>query len=318
MSTARCARAQRRKLLHAAEATDGRRAAADGNRPTEPGQWYPFEQMPDAASQPPSSLVPVLPARGWASLREELRDQMGWMYRGQRLAEWSLESSLERAFSAAIRHRAEADLVHRYQQALDNYVPQGQMPACRLDLLGSMQHHGAPTRLLDFTRSPYVAAYFAVEDVEPNETCVIWAINEGACRSLAEGRIGQQVWNWVYESDDWEPHPVVAPAGPVKLSERQIAQQSLFLFQGNVNRSLPDNMRHTFGDQLLDHVVCYAIEGKCRGEILRDLRLMNITRASLFPGLDGFARSLKYALIEESPEERYMRQAKASLRLQGD
>jgi hypothetical protein len=34
---------------------------------------------------------------------------------------------------------------------------------------------------------------------------------------------------------------------------------------------------------------------------------MNISRASLFPGLDGFAQSLKYELIDEEPEQRYRR-----------
>src|SRR5216684_3693164 len=41
--------------------------------------------------------------------------------------------------------------------------------------LALMQHHGAPTRLLDFTWSPYVAAFFALE--RATSDAAIWAIN---------------------------------------------------------------------------------------------------------------------------------------------
>ena len=44
-----------------------------------------------------------------------------------------------------------------------------------------MQHHGAPTRLLDFTYSIYIAAYFALENADPKAdpdgSCAIWAVN---------------------------------------------------------------------------------------------------------------------------------------------
>ena len=39
------------------------------------------------------------------------------------------------------------------------------VPANRLEWLALMQHYGTPTRLLDFTRSPYVACYFALEEL---------------------------------------------------------------------------------------------------------------------------------------------------------
>ena len=260
-------------------------------------------------------LVPLEPAIGWARLREKLRDEKGWIYRGQRSLSWGLQSTLERAFDRESRAAAERDLIFSYSQALPNYLPVGQMPTGHLDLLGSMQHHGAPTRLLDFTRSPYVAAYFAVEDVSPGDSCAIWAVNEGACRSMAEGQIEKSVLEWIYNSPEWESHCVVAPAGLVHPSQRQIAQQSLFLVQGSVHHSLVENALRTFGAQIEEFVKCYSIEGGCRGEILRDLRLMNITRASLFPGLDGFAQSLKYALIEEEPEETYKRQRRKELKM---
>ena len=256
-----------------------------------------------------TALVPMEPVMGWAKLREKLRDEKGWIYRGQRLSTWQLRSTLERIIGVgAPAFQAERDLVYKYRQALRNYLPAGQLPTGRLDLLGSMQHHGAPTRLLDFTRSPYVAAYFAIEDVCPDEQCVVWAVREDACRSLAEGHIERPVLDWIYGSEDWGDPRVVAPAGLLHPSQRQIVQQSLFLVQGSVYHSFADCMRNTLGADIRDYVKCYPIDGGCRGEILQDLRLMNITRASLFPGLDGFAQSLKYELVEEDFGQKYKRQ----------
>ena len=58
---------------------------------------------------------------------------------------------------------------------------------------------------------------------------------------------------------------------------------------------------------LTDGVMKFVIPEAWRGEILQDLRLMNITRATLYPGLDGFAQSLKYALVRESKSQRALR-----------
>lgn len=53
------------------------------------------------------------------------------------------------------------------------------------DLIGwlsLMQHYGAPTRLTDWSMSPFVAAFFAYEQHPLNQDAVIWMLNAAACR----------------------------------------------------------------------------------------------------------------------------------------
>ena len=63
---------------------------------------------------------------------------------------------------------------------------------------------------------------------------------------------------------------------------------------------------------LSEGVRLYTIPRQWRAEVLHDLRLMNVTRATLFSGLDGFAQSLRYSLIQEDPTQRAMRMSPES------
>ena len=261
-----------------------------------------------SSARPP--LVPPEQEMTWASLKNRLRDERDWMFRGQQRLSWRLESSLERAVASADeRAKAEETLRFLFIQAAANYLPSGQLPRQPLDWLATMQHHGTPTRLLDFTRSPYIAAYFAIEDASKDEPCAIWAISESWCRSKADealrraglGSAGLPTFSWLYQAQDWQPVALVAPAGSMQMSTRQIAQQALFGVSGDLSLSFEENLRAMvpLDEDIGEHVKCYQISGDKRGEVLRDLRLMNISRASLYPGLDGFAQSLRYSLVDE-------------------
>ena len=85
------------------------------------------------------------------------------------------------------------------------------------------------------------------------------------------------------------------------MSERLVAQQGLFL--------VPSTNYETL-DSLLAY---YGLEGKaCKKLVIPDtlrfsgverLRRMNITAATLFPGMDGFCRSLRFQILESTKSQ---------------
>src|SRR5262249_25388842 len=92
----------------------------------------------------------------------------GWAFRGQREAQWPLFSSISRHLRDFVPREAdwqqrEARGIRVFRRKAHNYVPDPHILEDDLRCLALMQHHGAPTRLLDFTKSPHVAAFFALE-----------------------------------------------------------------------------------------------------------------------------------------------------------
>jgi hypothetical protein len=84
----------------------------------------------------------------------------------------------------------------------------------------------------------------------------------------------------------------VAPLQPFRMNEGLTIQQGLFLCPGDLRTSFEGNLLAFPKGDFANHVHKIVIPNHLREEILATLNKMNINRASLFPGIDGFAQSL--------------------------
>ena len=157
-----------------------------------------------------------------------------------------------------------------------------------------MQHHGAPTRLIDFTWSPYVAAFFALERTLNDG--VVWAMNPATINSSradkprrmdprTKGNFsryylkGSQRFIWM-----GEPHT---------MNRRLIAQSGTFAVPGVLDVPIEEMLSDRDQENILAK---FILTNAVREVGMRELYRMNITHATLFPDLDGLARSMGYEL----------------------
>lgn len=205
-----------------------------------------------------------------------------FLFRGQGNAGWPLRSTFDRSYSdaqAASRDAIAKDLIREFYDECERFSP------WRYDVddprvLAMAQHHGLPTRLLDWSFSPYVAAYFAFS----------WFIFE-----KESGQTGN-VAIWVMNRDEVEKR---APAGQLQIisvqdfeNNRLGSQFGLFTYLKTNESSLEDYITSPAVN------LGYALKkleiprSEAR-QALQDLILMGIHHGTIFPGREGIAHTIR-------------------------
>jgi hypothetical protein len=247
-------------------------------------------------------------------VRQLLKQKDKWVFRGQKKAEWNLKTSLDRACElfgvekGPNRTKIERSMIREFQRRLHHYTANVPNEDNIVEWMAFMQHHLAPTRLLDFTYSPYVAAYFAFEAAGSKSKVAIWAVNTDYCERqlkcqlpcLAEEYLLFQKFRKPHAFDTifmaCPPHKLTLSVSPFRLNERQAYQRGAFLCPGDATTSFMGNLTDFMGNQNLDQkIIKFVIptgkKGEIRDDALDRLDDMNINRITLFPGLEGFAQS---------------------------
>jgi hypothetical protein len=228
-----------------------------------------------------------------------------YVFRGQANASWSLEPSLLRhlrTVSDPAAARKIEELLETEFLAQSSLFPETQSvwvalaAAGRIEQWAFMQHHGCPTRLLDWTASAYVAAYFAVDQL-PKCDGALYVVGAAALdqhwANIDRGPVSISSDELV----DPTTHERVVFTWPQLRSQRLAIQQGHFSVSTKLLSahdgpilSACASVASDKSERVIHRKIIIASDLKL--VILQQLRAMNIAPHALFPSLDGFGRSL--------------------------
>jgi hypothetical protein len=171
------------------------------------------------------------------------------------------------------------------------------------EVLVAAQHHGLPTRLLDWTYSPLVAAHFATVETGAGTDRAIWRLDwkqvhrRFGLPELAlliqdlEGILGQErpFTPWSLFADR-EQRPFACMLEPPSLDARIVAQSATFTLCSDKRQPFDHFLEHHGLGQTLTKFVIPAGDA---GRIRDQLDLVSVDERRLFPDLDGVAAHLR-------------------------
>ena len=234
-----------------------------------------------------------------------------YVFRGMPNATHDLATTLQRLGGAS--EKLEGHLLRAFKKyANRNAVTEDSV----WNWLAVAQHHGLPTRMLDWSFSPYIAAHFVTEDVERyDRDGVIWCLDFTKTNKLLPRRLTDllecegasfftiemldEVAKTLPEFDRISKEDYVILFEPPSVNPRIVNQYALFSLMSNpaltLNRWLEDKP---------DAYMRIIIPAALKWEIRDKLDLININERLLFPDLDGLSSWLKRYYYPKRSEDK--------------
>ena len=219
-------------------------------------------------------------------------------YRGQADADWSLLPGYLRSGRAL----SEGTLISRFRQSAAMLTER--FPRESFDWLFLMQHYGVPTRLLDWSESPLVALYFALNDpgADPAHDAALWSLKPTELNKHAN-IVDRDEEHYIpsFEDDELKPYSYEGLSGnrrnkllPVatiatRNNARIQAQMGVFTIHHNDDVSI-----EAVGDS--SHVLKYLIPQDRKARLSADLSLLGFNRFSVFPEMSSIGQIIKDSL----------------------
>ena len=241
-------------------------------------------------AEQPSALVPVADVTTWDKFRRFARELPPYRYifRGQS-GRLRLRTSFHRTGRTSL-HRFELQdipALHRHLSGTVSHPFDLRDPLQNAAFYNLIQHHGYPTPLLDWTYSPFIAAFFAFK-TDPRR------------------KIGgdDHVRIFVFDKTDWssdfQPQYLITPAmlnftllEPLALNNPRVVPQQSVSSVTNVD-DIEEYLQLCEGRARKQYLRAIDLPISERSTVLQELGLMGITAGSLFPGIDGACEELRY------------------------
>jgi hypothetical protein len=222
----------------------------------------------------------------------------GAFFRGHSDSTWDLTPGLGRLI---LERDTESRLYYRFLSYGGHLIP---ARSSTWDVQFLMQHHGLPTRLLDWSESLAVALYFALRGA--TSQAAIWILSPYWLNHMMLGRMEIERLDSAFPSGYEEyfindrsssygrfPAPVIAVSGGSD-SSRMRSQRAVFTLHGDLERPLNQSVKNVAWKVL--------IPKKAFEDAKRFLNNAGVNEFSLFPDLDGLGRHLRDVELSTLPK----------------
>ncbi len=258
------------------------------------------------------------PIDNWDTLRKlyhQYSEEMdGWYFRGQPYEpdeenqKPNLQTSLERGIKRFYPDLSKArEIEYRLLRDFKRRCPHGNQyrPPSRdkIGWLALLRHYGGPTRLLDWTYSFWNAVYFAIDHAKPKPnkpTYEIWALNAPALQNTSEGKFntlanclkkhgsnsieeGEKIFQ-IKKLGIWTMNSI-------NLFDRLVAQQGVFILPLDITQTLNNNLNemNPSKTKIIWRFTISPTVDELK-KFYKELHRMNISHATMYPGIEGLAR----------------------------
>jgi hypothetical protein len=255
-------------------------------------------EAPDLIASSFQDALDLLYAGSWQESLKRYRSTVA--YRGVARVGAELRSGLTRIADDPVA--VEQHLLRNFRKYAED------RPGARFDSvwhwLAVAQHHGLPTRLLDWTYSPLVALHFVTENAEACDVDgVVWCVDYAGAKALLPSPLRdalalescdvftpELLGKTVRDIDDLgavSPDPTLIFLEPPSLDQRIVTQYALFSLLSRAEASMQDwAAAHP---ELCRRVI---IPAAIKWEVRDKLDQANVNERVLYPGLDGLCQWL--------------------------
>lgn len=259
--------------------------------------------MPFGTANPPQDGIQVHILRAWTGFHElvervafrgQQAERPHYIWRGQTDSGWSLSTTLDRLLEGLSlldgdsREVENVSSNHLKAFKLATRGRRGTNPAVldELEWWALGQHFGLATPLLDWTRSPYAASYFAFQDlgVASIKYRAVYALDvDEVLRKNDEIAAA--------ESQETGRIPLVQVVDSVSNENPRLVSQGGLFTRAPIGLSIENWVASSFEGSIQPVLIKILVPNRARLQCLRALDRMNITHASLFPDLAGASRA---------------------------